>query len=84
MPDHIPARVQALAAQINDEPLSWNERADGSIVIVFCNKGKLTFAPDPQSSGVVSRHPLPRPVIEIKPKSRSNRKRQTNGNSNSG
>ena len=47
MTDHLPARVQALAEQIKDTPLAWNERADGSIVIVFSNKGKLTFAPDP-------------------------------------
>ena len=34
MPDHIPARVQALAAQINDEPLAWNERWLFPIIII--------------------------------------------------
>ncbi len=42
----IPARVAALAAWIADEPLSWREREDGSIVIVFNQRGKLTFDKD--------------------------------------
>jgi hypothetical protein len=42
----IPARVLALAKEIDDQPLAWNEREDGSVVIVFCNKGKLTFEPE--------------------------------------
>jgi replicative superfamily II helicase len=42
----IPARVLALAKEIDDKPLAWNEREDGSVVIVFCNKGKLTFEPE--------------------------------------
>lgn len=54
MTDTIPARVLALAKQINDEPIAWNERADGSIVIVFNQKGKQTFEPE---------KPLPRPII---------------------
>ena len=49
----IPARVLALAKQINDEPIAWNEREDGSIVIVFCNKGKHTFEPEPVIDPVV-------------------------------
>ena len=53
----IPARVLALAKQINDEPIAWNERADGSIVIVFNQKGKQTFEPE---------KPLPRPIIHTK------------------
>ena len=80
MTDHIPARVLALAAQINDEPLAWNEHADGSIVIVFSNKGKHLFTPLPQGEGKgEGESPAPDPVIEIK---KSKPKRQTNGNSN--
>ena len=45
--DKPPARVLALAAQIEDEPLAWNEHDDGSITIVFCNKGKRTFVAEP-------------------------------------
>ena len=41
--DKIPARVLALAEQIKDKPLAWIEHADGSITIVFCNKGKRLF-----------------------------------------
>lgn len=54
MTDTIPARVKALALQIGDEPIAWNEREDGSIVIVFNQKGKQTFEPE---------KPLPRPII---------------------
>ena len=57
MTDHLPARVQALAEQIKDTPLAWNERADGSIVIVFSNKGKLTF--DPTEGASAPSAPLP-------------------------
>ncbi len=46
MTDTIPARVKALALQIGDEPIAWNEREDGSIVIVFNQKGKQTFEPE--------------------------------------
>jgi hypothetical protein len=39
-----PARVVAIAAKIGDEPIAWSpDRADGSVTIVFCNKGKMTF-----------------------------------------
>lgn len=54
MNNTIPARVLALAKQINDEPIAWSEREDGSIVIVFNQKGKQTFEPE---------KPLPRPII---------------------
>ena len=54
MTDTIPARVKALALQIGDEPIAWNEREDGSIVIVFNQKGKQTFEPEKA---------LPRPII---------------------
>ena len=83
----LPARVKALAMQIMDEPLSWNERADGSIVIVFCNKGKHTFAPDPQIPAAPARAegqeaeqriPAPDPVSDVKPKPKS--KRRNHGN----
>ena len=49
----IPARVLALAKLIDDEPIDWKEREDGSIVIVFCNKGKRTFEPEPVIDPVV-------------------------------
>jgi hypothetical protein len=42
----IPARVLALAEQIGDIPLAWNEHEDGSIVIVFNSKGKQAFEPE--------------------------------------
>lgn len=54
MTDTIPARVKALALQIGDEPIAWNEREDGSIVIVFNQKGKQTFEPEKT---------LPHPII---------------------
>jgi len=41
--DPVPARVQAIADKIGDAPLAWNEKEDGSIVIVFNTKGKQTF-----------------------------------------
>jgi hypothetical protein len=73
MADQIPARVAALAAQIGDEPIAWNERTDGSITIVFCNKGKHTFDPVPVGAhsvpfgehvapASVESHPAPAPV----------------------
>ena len=40
---HIPARVAAIAAHIEDIPDAWNEKEDGSVVIVFSTKGKQTF-----------------------------------------
>lgn len=42
--DRVPARVQAIADKIGDVPLAWNEKEDGSIIIVFNSKGKQTFA----------------------------------------
>lgn len=54
MNNTIPARVKALALQIGDEPIDWNEREDGSIVIVFNQKGKRIFDKVPE---------LPRPII---------------------
>lgn len=57
-PKHMPARVKALAEKIGDEPLDWSEKPDGSIVIVFCNKGKQTFMPEPEEK--------PRPIIHTK------------------
>ena len=42
----IPARVLAIAEKIEDSPLDWKENNDGSIVIIFQNKGKLMFMPD--------------------------------------
>ena len=57
MTDTIPARVLALAKLIDDEPIAWNEREDGSIVIVFCNKGKRTFEPE------IKAETLLRPII---------------------
>jgi len=49
MPEtRIPARVMALAAKIGDEPIAWSvEGEDGSITIVFCNKGKMKFLAEP-------------------------------------
>ena len=47
--DKPPARVLTLAAQIGDEPLKWTEYEDGSITIVFCNKGKRTFLKESES-----------------------------------
>lgn len=41
--DKIPARVQALADQVGDQVVAWNEKEDGSVVIVFNSKGKQTF-----------------------------------------
>lgn len=41
--DRVPARVQAIADKIGDAPLAWNEKEDGSIVIIFNSKGKQTF-----------------------------------------
>jgi hypothetical protein len=43
MSEKIPARVLAIAEKVQDEPLAWKEHADGSVTIVFCNKGKQTF-----------------------------------------
>lgn len=57
MTDTIPARVLALAKLIDDEPIAWSEREDGSIVIVFNQKGKQTFEPE------IKPEPLPRPII---------------------
>jgi hypothetical protein len=37
------ARVLALAKEIGDEPIAWVEHEDGSILIVFNQKGKRTF-----------------------------------------
>lgn len=70
----IPARVAALAAQINDEPIAWNERADGSIVIVFNQKGKQTFLPETvlpakaEEREAKQRTPAPDPVTVKTPK----------------
>lgn len=52
----LPANVQTRATEIGDTPLDWGERADGTLWIVFCNKGKHIYPP---SSGVVSDHPAP-------------------------
>lgn len=43
MADPIPAHVAEIAKQIADEPLSWREHENGTITIVFANKGKRTF-----------------------------------------
>lgn len=43
MSEKIPARVLAIAEKVQDEPLAWKEHADGSVTIVFCNKGKRLF-----------------------------------------
>jgi hypothetical protein len=45
MPEEIqvPPRVLALAEKFGDTPVAWKEHEDGSITIVFCNKGKQTF-----------------------------------------
>lgn len=70
----IPARVKALALQIGDEPIDWNERKDGSIVIVFCNKGKQTFLPETvlpaadNEQEAESRTPAPDPATLKTPK----------------
>jgi len=42
------ARVLALAKEIGDEPFAWEEREDGSVLIVFTNKGKRLFEPEPK------------------------------------
>lgn len=42
----MPARVITLAEQVGDTPLDWKEYKDGTIVIVFNSKGKLTFQPE--------------------------------------
>ena len=47
------SRVVALAEKIGDAPLSAFEREDGTIVIVFCNKGKLFFEPEPEPAPTV-------------------------------
>jgi len=44
--DRVPARVAAIAAQIGDEAIAWNEHEDGTVVIVFNQKGKRTFERD--------------------------------------
>ena len=49
------SRVVALAEKIGDAPLSAFEREDGTIVIVFCNKGKLFFEPKPEPAPTVRR-----------------------------
>ena len=41
----IPARIQALAEKAGGNPIAWNGKADGSIVIVFEDGRKLTFEP---------------------------------------
>lgn len=48
--DRIPARVFALAKKVGDKPLAWKEYADGSITIVFCNKGKRIFQKESEVS----------------------------------
>lgn len=47
--EHIPARVMALAKVVEDTPIAWKEYDNGSIVIVFANKGKRIFDPVPQA-----------------------------------
>jgi len=39
----VPARALALSEKIGDAPISWKEHDDGSVTIVFCNKGKQKF-----------------------------------------
>lgn len=58
----IPARIAALAAQVGDTPLDWKEREDGSIVIVFCNKGKKTFEPEKPARASAEE---PAPVAQV-------------------
>ena len=65
MTDIIPARVKALALQIGDEPIAWNEREDGSIVIVFNQKGKQTFEPE------IKAETLPRHIIHTNEEARA-------------
>ena len=43
---HLPARIAAIATHIGDKAIAWNEREDGSVVIVFNQKGKQTFEKD--------------------------------------
>lgn len=57
MTNPIPARVKALALLIGDEPIAWKEREDGSIVIVFNQKGKRVFELEEQAAI------LPRPIM---------------------
>lgn len=63
VPPHIPARVAALAAQIGDEPIAWKEHTDGSIVIVFCNKGKRTF--EKESEIDIPAVDIPAPIDDV-------------------
>ena len=59
----IPARVQALAEKAGGNPIAWNGKADGSIVIVFEDGRKLTFEPEPMQA----RKSDPAETAEIEP-----------------